>query len=465
MVWEPGASCVTVAILGRCGENGGVPSRRRGLTIGLLTVVTAIAFESMAVLTAMPSAAAELGHQEWYAWAFTAFVIAQIMAITLTGRLCDSGGPARPLVFGLAVSVIGALAAALAPSMAILLVARFVQGFGGGMTNVALMVVAAQAYSMRERAVIMTWFSAAWIMPSFVGPVIAAWLTTTWSWHWVFWSVIPFMVAGAALMAPSLSQLPKGSSGDVSSSTVVPAGVGIAIGVALLQWAGQSITAWTPWQAAAGVVLIGIFGRWLLPTGKSLLAVTAVRGLTAGSFFGVQAFLPLMLVQQRGLELLWAGASITIASCGWMLGSWLQAQAWLRLRRDRMIVLGTLLVSGGLALVSLGAWFISWPVFVPIFGVTIAGVGMGFQQANTSLATMQLSRAEELGHNTSALQVGEALGGAMLAGLAGSLFAQWHGTGDLTVMFAAPSSAMLATSLVAIAAAFHIGMVENHSIV
>lgn len=126
----------------------------------------------------------------------TAFVIAQITAITLTGRLCDTGGAARPLVIGLVVSVAGALVAALAPSMAVLLGARFIQGFGGGMTNVALMVVAAQAYSVRERAVIMTWFSAAWMMPSFMGPAIAAWLTTTWSWHWVFWAVIPFMVAG-----------------------------------------------------------------------------------------------------------------------------------------------------------------------------------------------------------------------------------------------------------------------------
>lgn len=427
-------------------------------------MVTAVAFESMAVITAMPAAAADLGHQEWYAWAFTAFVLAQIMAITLAGRLCDVGGPARPLAAGLVLSLIGAIVAALAPSMAVLLAARFVQGLGGGTVNVALMVVVALAYSVRERAVIMTWFSAAWIMPSFVGPLIAAWLTTQLSWHWVFWAVVPFVIAGAALMAPSLSRLPAGRSEEGSSVSVVGAGVLLAVGVALLQLAGQEINVGSAWQAALGVVLAGIALRWILPRGRPLRAVMSVRALAAGSFFGMEAFLPLMLVQQRGLSLQWAGAAITIGSSGWMLGSWLQARPWLRLWRDRIIVAGTILVSSGLATVAFGAWRAEWSFVIPVVGITIAGVGMGLQQASTSLATMQLSPQGELGHNTSALQVGEALGGSVLAGLAGTLFAWWLPSGNLVWMFAAPATAMLASSLVAIRTSFGIGFVENQSV-
>lgn len=427
-------------------------------------MVTAVAFESMAVITAMPAAAADLGHQEWYAWAFTAFVLAQIMAITLAGRLCDVGGPARPLAVGLVLSLIGAIMAALAPTMAVLLAARFVQGLGGGTVNVALMVVVALAYPVRERAVLMTWFSAAWIMPSFVGPLIAAWLTTTLSWHWVFWAVVPFVVAGAALMAPSLSRLPSGQAANDSTGWVVGAGVLLAVGVSLIQFAGQEINVGSVWQAALGVVLAGAALRWILPRGRPLRAVMSVRALAAGSFFGMEAFLPLMLVQQRGLTLLWAGASITIGSSGWMLGSWLQARPWLRLRRDRIIVAGTILVGGGLATVALGAWRAEWPFVIPVVGITIAGVGMGLQQASTSLATMQLSAQGELGHNTSALQVGEALGGSILAGLAGTLFAWWLPSGDLVLMFAAPATAMLVSSLVAIGTAFGIGFVENQSV-
>lgn len=425
--------------------------------------MTAIAFESMAVLTAMPAAAADLGHQEWYAWAFTAFVLAQIMATTLTGRLCDIGGPARPLVAGLALSLAGAVVAALAPSMPVLLAARFVQGLGGGTVNVSLMVVVALAYPVRRRAVIMTWFSAAWIMPSFAGPLVAAWLTTTFSWHWVFWAVVPFVVAGGLLMAPSLSRLPSGQEAEGASSRVVASGVLLAVGVALLQLAGQDINGSSVWQAALGVVLAGLALRRILPKGRPLKAVMAVRMLTAGSFFGIEAFLPVMLVQQRGLDLLWAGASITVGSSGWMVGSWLQARPWLRLPRDRIIVAGTFLVSSGLGIVALGAWFSDWTFLIPVAGITVAGVGMGLQQASTSLATMQLSVEGELGHNTSALQVGEALGGSVLAGLAGTLFAWWLPSGDLVVMFAAPATAMLVSSLAAIWSAFYIGFVENQS--
>ena len=58
-----------------------VASSRSGLTLGLLVCVTAVAFESMAVVTAMPAAAADLGDERLYAWAFSAVMIPQLFAV------------------------------------------------------------------------------------------------------------------------------------------------------------------------------------------------------------------------------------------------------------------------------------------------------------------------------------------------------------------------------------------------
>src|SRR5690349_17125003 len=78
-------------------EPGGVGVSRRALAIGICTTVVAIAFESIAVATAMPVAARELNGLSYYAWAFSAFVIGMLFATVVAGRLSDRIGPAKPL--------------------------------------------------------------------------------------------------------------------------------------------------------------------------------------------------------------------------------------------------------------------------------------------------------------------------------------------------------------------------------
>ena len=84
------------------------PSRRRvsqrRLTIGLCINVVAIAFETIAVATAMPVAARELNGLPYYAWSFSLFLIGMLFATVVTGRLSDRIGPAKPLLVGLGSS-------------------------------------------------------------------------------------------------------------------------------------------------------------------------------------------------------------------------------------------------------------------------------------------------------------------------------------------------------------------------
>ena len=65
------------------------------LKVGLMLCVAAISFESYAVLTAMPAAAADLGNLELYAWTFTAFVIAMTFSIVASGQFTDRYGPVQ----------------------------------------------------------------------------------------------------------------------------------------------------------------------------------------------------------------------------------------------------------------------------------------------------------------------------------------------------------------------------------
>jgi MFS family permease len=347
----------------------------RALVVGLLLSVVAIAFEAIAVVTAMPAAADDLGDLDLYAWAFTAMVIGQLFAIVAAGRTSDRFGPRPALVVGFIVFAVGLVLAGTAPSMAVLVLGRFVQGLGGGTMNLAVMVVVARLFDGHERAVLMTWMSVAWMLPAFVGPVVAAWLATTFSWHWVFFSVLPLMALGGGLilgplLRADLAPVPRETDRTHGDARVLASGLLVAAGAAALQLAGQQ-PGWA-WVALIGVVALALGLPVLLPAGyrpggAGLAATVNVRALVTGAFFGAETFLTLMLVRAEHLDLRDAGLVLTIGSIGWTLGSWLQSRRWLLWRRDRIITIGAAAVVAGLGLAAMAAWLpgqLLWAVLV-----------------------------------------------------------------------------------------------------
>jgi MFS family permease len=461
---------------------------RRALVVGLMLCVVAVAFEAIAVVTAMPAAADDLGDLGLYAWAFTAFMIAQVFAIVAAGQMSDARGPKRPMVIGFALFAVGLVISGSAPTMPILMVGRFVQGLGGGAMNLAVMVLIARLFDAKERAVLMTAMAFAWMAPAFVGPPIAAWLTNAFSWHWVFFSVLPVMAAGGLLilgplLRTELQPLENAVGGipKLSPALLVSAGW-VASGAACLQVAGQLLGAsdgnhlpadprlgwWVLLWVLAAAVLLRFGLPPLLPSnyrlgGGGLAANINVRMLAAGSFFGSETFLTLVLVRSEGLDLTSAGLTLTVGSVGWALGSWAQSRAWLGLRRDQIIIVGTAICATGLAAVTAAAWLPGHGlIWLLILGWTVGGLGMGLQMASTSLVVMELSTESELGRNTSSLQVAEALGNAVVAGLAGTIFAAL--LDDSGLAFGTLFTAMTTVSLLSLMFSLRIGPVANHSL-
>lgn len=438
--------------------------------VGLLVSVVAIAFEAVAVATAMPAAAQDLGQQHLYAWTFTLFVIGMALATVLSGRLSDRVGPSTPLRAGLILFGVGLLLAALAPNMYVLLGARFIQGFGGGAFNVALMVIVARTFPAAQRATMMTMFSICWVLPAFIAPPIAAWLAKAFSWHWVFACMIPFVVATAILSAGPLkklaSQLQPDPDADSAPVPIWAAFVATA-GVAAIQLAGQNPTITSLLTLVIGLVALAVALPRLMAPGffrfrPGIVSVSWVRALQAGGFFAAEAFLPLSLVETREMSLFRAGLMLTVGSLGWTLGSWLQAQSWLMLRRDQLIQLGAMFSLLGVVCIVLGTWAGLSVVFIGA-GWTIGGLGMGLSNASGSLAVMQLSEPAQLGRNTSSLQVSEALGNAMFTGVAGAVYANLRMGADTVHTFGWVFASVTLVSLLALVIAMRIGPVANHT--
>jgi MFS family permease len=400
---------------------------RRATTAGLLLLTLVTAFEAMGVGTAMPAVIADLGAVSAYAWPFTAFIAASVFGTVLGGRWCDAAGPrgallATPVLFG-----VGLVIAGTAKALPQLLVGRVLQGFGAGAQMIAGLVTIAAVFPERARPAVFGLLSSAWVLPSLVGPPLAALVTERLSWHWVFLGLVPVVALALGLVVPAARRLaaPVRAAASVRRG-VVAAAAGAAAGVAALSWAVQR-------RDAVGVaVVVGALAvlvpslRRLLPAGvfrarQGIPAVVAARGLLAGVFFTVNSYVPLMLTATHGWSLTAAGIPLVTASLGWTLSS-----AWQGrhpdLSKAALLRTGFGLVAAGVLglLVVTPTWGLPW-LALPAW--TVAGLGMGMGFSAVSFLVLHHSDEGEVGAHSAAGQLADQLTTATLIGLGGALLA------------------------------------------
>lgn len=411
--------------------------RYRAVLLGMLTLVSAGAFEGMAVATAMPVVVDALGGLELYATAFAAPVAGGVLGMVVSGSLTDRRGPAPATLVGAALFALGLVVAGTAPSMGVVVAGRGVQGVGTGMFSVALYVVVARTFPERLQARVLAAFAAAWVVPAIVGPALAGVVATTLGWRWVFLAVPVLCVVAVVALRPALRGLGRpGAPADGAPRGLVPTGLAAALGALALHVGGQRLEAGVaPGPAAVvvvGLTLLGVAAPRLLPRGtwraaRGLPTVVLVRGLLACAFFGAEVYVPLLLQGERGMHPAHAGLALTFAALTWSLGSWLRGRRP-EGRDAQLLVAGGVLIAAGIGAAAL-AVAPGVPVAVTVLGWSAGGLGMGLTYPTASLLTLRLAAPGEQGRSTSALQVAEALAVATLLALLGPLFVELRAGG------------------------------------
>ena len=307
---------------------GGVwAPERRALTIGLVATVTLVAFEALAVGTVMPLVARDLGGIELYGWAFSGFFLGNLVGIVAAGGQIDRGGLRRPFVVGLVLFGIGLLVGGLATSMPMLVVGRVVQGAGAGVVPAIAYVTIRRAYPETVRPRMFAILSTAWVVPGLVGPAVAGWIGDHLSWRVVFLGLVPLIVAAALPTVRALGQVPAHSTeaaGDVprpaAGSRLLGERARLGRAVLVSVGAGLMLAGSTASSAVIGVVLAvagvvigvpalaGLLPRGTLRAAHGLPAAILSRGFLTFAFFGMQAYLPLALIEVRGTSATEAGA-------------------------------------------------------------------------------------------------------------------------------------------------------------
>ena len=393
-------------------------------TAGLLLVVTLLAFENMGVATAMPTMVADLDGGDLYSWPFTAFLVASVAATVLSGRVCDRRGPTLSLLVGPWFFLAGLLAAGAAPTMAVLLAGRALQGFGTGTLMVATSLLIALVYDDRERPVIYAANAAAWVLPAVVGPSVAGLITETVGWRWVFLGLVPLLLLGMGLLVPVVRGLPAHTPDPAGRRASVPSAVAVAVATAVLMWAAQHPSMTALAYGAVAFVVVAVSLRRLLPTGtltgrSGLPTVVLSRALLAGAFAGFESYLPLTLSQVHGYSPALAGLPLTVAALSWSAASAVQGRNpdW---SRAALLKAAFVFVAVGLALFVVVAWS-GAPGWVAFAASACGGAGMGLGMPSLSVLLLRLSPVAERGFNTSAMQLGDWITSALAIGAGGVL--------------------------------------------
>lgn len=421
----------------------------RSAAIGATALIALFALEYIAVGAAMPTVAAALDGYRLYNMAFGATVAASVIGMIVGGWWSDRSGPRQVVWAGTLGFAAGLVVAGLAPTMEVFVAGRGLQGLGTGLATVALYVVIAQKVPDDQRPFIFSLLAAAWVVPGLVGPLLTGALVEYLSWRWVFLGVTPFVVLALAVLGPGL----RGTHASDDAPFLRPATIGwavlAALSVGVLNLSGERIEG-VEWVVGPVVLAVLAVSAWrLLPTGTLALArglpsVIGVRAAMGGSFLAAEAYLPLMLRDEHGYSPAQAGAILAAGSVAWALGSFVQGRLSPGTDRYQVMLLGVLVYTSLMAVLVLAVWA-SWPgwTVIAVYGTATLGVGLAYP--TTSLLTMRLSPEAEIGRNSSALQVGEALTSAFALAVTGVVFGLTYA--------AAPHTAFVGTLVVALGVA------------
>ena len=408
--------------------------------MGLVLTITLVASEALAVATAMPIVARDLGGLELFGWVFSAFFLGSLIGISVVGGLIDERGIVLPFVGGLVLFGVGLVVCGLAQSMETIVVGRFIQGLGGGAVPPVAYVAIGRSLPDRLRPRMFATLSAAWVLPGVVGPAIAGFVAEAFHWRLIFLGLLPMIALAGAMAYGAMRAIPDqpgaaGSSNDGGNAAtraerrrrygwalIVTIGAGILTSALLTSDLRLLLAA-----GAVGLATTVIAFRRLTPPGTLRLArgypsAVLLRGLLTFAFFSIDINVALLLVEVRDWSAGAAGLALTGATVSWTLGAQVQARTVHRVTAEGYVRIGFPIVGLGIAGVAL-ALVPAIPAWIAIPTFALSGFGMGLAYSQFAIIVLRDAPRDEQGSVTAAVSLSDALGTALGAGIAGALLA------------------------------------------
>jgi MFS family permease len=312
--------------------------------------------------------------------------------------------------------------------MSALIAGRTIQGLGAGVIGSIAYIAIARGYPAELKPQMLAVLSSAWVIPGLIGPGLAAIVADTVGWRWVFLGLAPVMVGAGGLAVPSLARIGGNASAPRHWRKMLAA-LGVAAGAGLLlNGISTSSVLRQGVMVSGGLLLSGMSLQYLLPKGTLRVATAMPAALVAGgllnmAFFGVDAFVPLALIEVRGQSATRAGLALTAATIMWTTGAWLQARLVANHSRRLLVWIGLLVTALGIVAVT-AILHPSVPAFFASFAWGLAGLGMGLAYSTLSLVVLESVQPGQEGEATGGLQLLNVLGSALGTGVGGAFIAR-----------------------------------------
>ncbi|MBG6218531.1 EmrB/QacA subfamily drug resistance transporter [Arthrobacter sp. CAN_A6] len=386
--------------------------------------------------TALPTIVGELNGASSMLWVITAFILASTITMPIYGKLGDLVGRKHLLISAILIFLAGSVVGALAPDMTWLIVARVIQGLGGGGLMILSQAIIADIVPARERGKYMGLMGGVFAFASVVGPLIGGWLTEGPGWRWVFWFNLP--VGALALVGATLFLRPKAV--RVRPTLDLWGMVFIALattGLVLVSSWGGSTYAWTSpvilGLIAATVVSAVVFVQVERRTAEPIIPLslfrdrnfklTTVAGLlTSVAMFGSIGYMPTYLQMATGASATEAGMLMIPMMGALLVSSIVSGQLVSRTGRYKwMPIAGSAIMV--VALVLMGMLEASSAVWHICLNLGILGLGLGLNMQILVLIVQNSFPLSQVGTATAANNFFRQIGATLGSAVVGSLFA------------------------------------------
>jgi EmrB/QacA subfamily drug resistance transporter len=411
------------------------PSEVRAVIIGAMLALFLSALDQTIVATALPPIARDLGNFELISWVVTAYLVTSTCITPIVGKLSDLYGRRPVLRVCLVVFMLGSALCALAPSMVLLIVARALQGLGGGGLITLSQTIIGDVVTPRERGRYSAYFSVVWASSSLLGPTLGGILTQELGWPWIFWINLPLGLVALIIADRALRKLKS----EHHRSAIDYAGIGLLSGatVALLlvlSLGGKRL----PWTApgtlalaAAALLLGGLFVRQQMRVAEPIFPPRFVKDgvirpvlisifVIFGSYLAVAVLTPIYFQVALGVPVSETGLlmiPLTLSSVITANMAGRHSQRSGRYKRPPLLGLPVAIVT--LLIVAAFAKSLS-PLGASLI-LMVTGFGLGPIFPCTTVAAQNAVERRDLGAVSGAVAFSRALGGAIAIAAASAL--------------------------------------------
>src|SRR5215468_3133344 len=197
-----------------------------------LIVAVALFMENMdstVIATSLPAIAADIGTSPLaLKLAITSYLLSLAVFLPVSGWTADRFGARTVFRAAILVFMAGSIGCALSGSLTQFVLARMVEGMGGAMMTPVARLILVRSVDKRELVLAMVWVTMPALIGPLIGPPLGGFITTYFSWHWIFLINIPIGIAGIVLATLYIENVRAENPDPFDALGSVLAGTGIA---------------------------------------------------------------------------------------------------------------------------------------------------------------------------------------------------------------------------------------------